>query len=891
VKSKFLSVIVTLAVILGFVVVPAMVSAAPGDCWLEIDPALTKVGFNQPFNVNVTMKNPTAQDINTMMCHINFTASLVEVTGVDYGATVGSPFIVVLAAPTWDNATGSIDYDAGCASGTSTNATSVVYATIHMKSKAASGIATLEFIPGTVSEPETAIIDATATDHTDWASVVNGTVKTGAPQLTVDVVGSGTVKINNAITPTSYPNTTGWSWDQVVPLKANPATGWNFDHWTGTNDNGINPTDVTMSVDQSVTAYFVEKQPILDVDTTPLSFSARFGDNTDSKTVEITNAGGHVLDWAVGSPPTWTPGNYWAYYNFYEPFGVDNSSYLPGLPGYYEGMVTMGVTGGGSGSDYECSVTLDPAAQRTILNGTYAVLWNATALVDEYTLDMVQQLGFMSLWPYTPAGPEVPVLANLTWAYDSAHGWPYYLYKTWTYNLTMDVNTYPGGSPVDYKVIPCKAIVTNMSQTAGAGGAFTDCYEITHFALPTMTPFMQTWWSPTAQNFVQQADGGTYDYPPMDVRALVGMSVSAPVAPPAWLSFDKTHGSLGLGESELLTVTASTSGLNVTPPLHTGSFTISAPGSIQEATVDVSLEVLPATTTDVFRNLPGNKDDLNATYPGMTFDVYVNFTAPFNKMNAISLTDLAPAGWSVAVTAANCTADGVAADYVKATGNKVEVTWWGDPYVGFPVDTVFSALYQVTVPVTAKPGINVFPLNDGSKAWAEYYEGEVGPYTSNVTAEYQIMITVPGYVVGETRDVNTNPLPDTTVTLERGVTATGSDESTPDYSIICMNTGTYWLQASKDGYYTLASDEIGGHALHNRNYPQNITWTTPELLAAGNVTEFEGDYGLTPQSCTMSYAMKSVNLYLFWPTSNPEWGLNVWKAQRSVQSWQNPYHT
>jgi len=301
---RFLSVAIVLAVCLGLVVVPAMVSANPGDCWLEIDPAATTVGFNEAFDVNVTMKNPNATDINTIMCHINFTASLVEVTGVDCGATVGSPFTLTLAGPSWDNTTGWVDYDAGCPSGTSTNLTSVVYATIHMKSKGASGIATIEFVPGTVSEPETAVIDTDSNDQTDWASVVNGTVTvSGAPVLPVlkvDVspAGKGTVKANG-VTLTGYPNTTNWTTGDNVTLEAVAVAGWAFLNWTGNLTGSTNPTNITMDSDKNVTAHFTELPPALNVTPILLTFSANVGGNVTNKTLQICNGGGGILNWTA----------------------------------------------------------------------------------------------------------------------------------------------------------------------------------------------------------------------------------------------------------------------------------------------------------------------------------------------------------------------------------------------------------------------------------------------------------------------------------------------------------------------------------------------------------------------------------------------------------------
>ncbi|MFC1926889.1 hypothetical protein ACFLWV_03980, partial [Chloroflexota bacterium] len=42
-----------------------------------------------------------------------------------------------------------------------------------------------------------------------------------------------------------------------VTLSAIPALGWEFDYWTGTDNDSINPTTVTITSDKSVIAYFI----------------------------------------------------------------------------------------------------------------------------------------------------------------------------------------------------------------------------------------------------------------------------------------------------------------------------------------------------------------------------------------------------------------------------------------------------------------------------------------------------------------------------------------------------------------------------------------------------------------------------------------------------------
>jgi hypothetical protein len=908
VKSKFLGMIVTVAVVLGLLAVPA-IAAPPTSpaCWLEVDPVLTKVGFNTAFDVNITFQNPNATDIATVMCHLNYTASLVEVTGVDYGATVGSPFTLATAAPTWDNTTGWLDYDAGAPLGTTTNVTSCVYATVHMKSKGATGIADIAFTPvDSYGDPETAIVDTSAGDHTDWALIVNGTVKCGAPQLTVDVVpdGKGTVEANSVLL-TGDPNTTAWAWDEVVNLEAIESTaGWEFDSWTGTDNNGVNPTTVTMTDAKSVTANFVEKPPILDVDPNLLELSARWGGFDDNGTVTISNDGGGTLCWAVGDPPVWAVNDWWNYANVYQPFPA-----LP-IPGSNMSFVNISVTSGGAGSDYQTTVAIAPPLQRSMMGGMPCVLYSGTATFDEYTLDMVEQIGQLGIYPYgLPPAPEVPVQANLSWAYDGCHGWPYYAGKSWNYNLTMEVRTADGNwSPVDYKVIPAMAMVTGWNSTYSA-------WEIAHLALPNMTAFMQTYWSPAVKNFVLQADGGTYDFPPMDIRSLAGFSTAAPPAgPPSWLSFDKTHGALGIGGSEVLTVTANSSGLNVST--YSTSFTISAPGSVQSETVAVNFTVTPATTIDVFRDLPADALDYDAERPGDKFQVYVNFSAPVADFNSISLTDFAPPGWLVETDNALCNP---VASWNKSNYNKAEYSWAGP----FDPPQNFTAVYNVTIPATASAGINEWPacLETGDpcgetsninsySAWVEYWFGADGPHESSICGDYQKIVTVPGCVRGETRDVNADLLDTVTVVLyEEPLDANPEDSDasvivptpvnwtdaggnfTTRYENCADDTGYYYQVASKYCYNTIATDNMTSP--RNVPHPDYIDWSTPTLLAAGYRMDFEGDYGLICKGADMSYAMESVNHWLFVPIDqyavpHPEWQLHSWKAMESIHSWQYP---
>jgi len=297
-------------------------------------------------------------------------------------------------------------------------------------------------------------------------------------------------------------------------------------------------------------------------------------------------------------------------------------------------------------------------------------------------------------------------------------------------------------------------------------------------------------------------------------------------------------------------------------------------------------EMMVTVTIDVMRDLPGTALMPNETYPGDTFDVYVNFTAPVDGFNSIGLTDLAPDGWEVQVNKTWCWIDGSPASalHVNAIGNKAEIMLTGP----FAAGKDISVMYKVTVPTMATPGVNTWPKcgePDEDDAWLEYYFGEDGSYKSCIRDEYQMVITVPGDIVGETRDVNANELLGVDVALYfEGAGWLRSDISTPDYIHTANVTGEYWLVANKTRYYEInTTDDI---QLLGCDF--DIDLTTPELLAAGYIFDFEGNYGLIPRACTMSYALRSVNLWKCPPSANPEWGLDEWKAMDVCTAWLYP---
>jgi len=126
----------------------------------------------------------------------------------------------------------------------------------------ANGIALIQFAvaPDEIGDPVRFEVDGSAASETPDVNVSieglqvrldYGAGATYTLTVTVSPTGKGTVTRN--------PNLTQYSSGTTVTLTADPIAGWEFDHWSGTNSNSINPTTVTMSGTKSVTAYFVEE--------------------------------------------------------------------------------------------------------------------------------------------------------------------------------------------------------------------------------------------------------------------------------------------------------------------------------------------------------------------------------------------------------------------------------------------------------------------------------------------------------------------------------------------------------------------------------------------------------------------------------------------------------
>jgi hypothetical protein len=128
----------------------------------------------------------------------------------------------------------------------------------------AAGVAIIEFAvaPDEIGDPVRFEVDGIAGAETPDVDVsIEGL------QVRLDYSAAATFTLTVTVSPsgkgtvTKSPNLTQYPANTVVTLTANAIGGWDFDEWSGTNNNAINPTTVTMNANKSVMAYF-EEEPV-----------------------------------------------------------------------------------------------------------------------------------------------------------------------------------------------------------------------------------------------------------------------------------------------------------------------------------------------------------------------------------------------------------------------------------------------------------------------------------------------------------------------------------------------------------------------------------------------------------------------------------------------------
>ena len=158
---------------------------------------------------------------------------------------------------------------------------------------------------------------------------------------------------------------------------------------------------------------------------------------------------------------------------------------------------------------------------------------------------------------------------------------------------------------------------------------------------------------------------------------------------------------------------------------YTAILTVTDNASATNTTTKL-MTVYPLTcpTANPVRDMPGSVN------PGGDFNVTVTWTAPANEFNSIGLTDNANATANMTVSGNTgwCTPN---ANIVTPVNNIIEYAWYYDPYSS---GTSFTALYSVHVPTDAPEGNYTF---DGNLLY--YIAGE-GPFTEDIAGDSAIRV-------------------------------------------------------------------------------------------------------------------------------------------------------
>jgi PKD repeat protein len=261
-KSKIISVVLCLGVVLALTLVPGvppvnMALAQPSHIGVNVTPQQTTVGFNGNFNVVVWINDSLGENYDGVGIRLVYNTSYVTATGVTDAGTFDWVLNAGTFNNTWNATHGLVKYDAANMGG-AINASNPVCTISFTSNSSNTGISGLDFIY--IGADAATSVTSGGADILNWTMVVNGTVKVGTPQLTVNVtpVGTGTVKANG-VTLTGYPNTTNRSWDANVTLLAvNSTQGYGFVNWTGdvANPNAISTTVTMDDFTKNVTANF-----------------------------------------------------------------------------------------------------------------------------------------------------------------------------------------------------------------------------------------------------------------------------------------------------------------------------------------------------------------------------------------------------------------------------------------------------------------------------------------------------------------------------------------------------------------------------------------------------------------------------------------------------------
>jgi hypothetical protein len=252
----------------------------------------------------------------------------------------------------------------------------------------------------------------------------------------------------------------------------------------------------------------------------------------------------------------------------------------------------------------------------------------------------------------------------------------------------------------------------------------------------------------------------------------------------------------------------------------------------------------------VTRTLP------EAVFENTTFQVKIQFTAPADDFNTISITDIVPPGWEAAVNTSWCSPS-ASSTSIPDTG-VVQYTW----LPAFPAGTVFTAVYEVTVPAGTTPGTYTF-----SGGQVEYSINGAGPFTAPVGGDSEVRWG--STITGITAEVNGTVIAGATVELYLDDIL--QKTATSDHN------GQYVLAVTEPGNYSVT---VSASGLRNETQQKSIP-----VMGEAYTLDFIGNSGLIPQAPDQSYVLTCTNRWLYPPADHPELALNMSKVQAVANAW------
>jgi hypothetical protein len=252
----------------------------------------------------------------------------------------------------------------------------------------------------------------------------------------------------------------------------------------------------------------------------------------------------------------------------------------------------------------------------------------------------------------------------------------------------------------------------------------------------------------------------------------------------------------------------------------------------------------------------------DVVFAGDTVNVFVNWTASVDDFNSIGLTDsgavtgAAVANWPVGVAACSPAAF---ESKINGVANEQIEYFWGASYSS---GQDFSAAYVINVPGGAISGVYNLSVDSVGDAWLEYYISE-NPAVAAVTGEYQITVVAGRPLNVTVFEVVYNLwgtdllMPGATVDLTYTINGTVAGSAVADaFGVAAFGLvlpGDWTLEASMAGFTPETGDSL---------VVTGLEASLSDLYCIGNT-------GVEPTTCTMSYALRAINCWLYAPSAPP----------------------